>query len=130
MARTNSRTVIILNPALYNPAQPQQSSSASIVQQLQPALERASLLTKAKRLRQELAEWRRQGMKFVSRKVRLERGAICEGDATRPACAYWNAAGNFGLGECMYPGCGCTKGKRALASSVCPHQPPKWPVVG
>jgi len=80
----------------------------------QPAAEHASFATKAKRLRSELTTWAKAGMKLVPRDVRRARLATCSG------CKYWAAAGNWGLGECRYPGCGCTRAKAFLATSRCP----------
>lgn len=86
-----------------------------------PPTENASLLTKEKRLRREMALWVRQGAKLVPSEVRRQRIGICK------ACSYFDPAGNWGLGQCRYPGCGCSTIKAALATSKCPHQPPKWP---
>ena len=80
--------------------------------------ENASLLTKAGRLRRELATWAKGGLKLVSRGVRLARLATCE------ACELYDPAGNAGMGECKAKGCGCTRLKAALATSKCPLK--KW----
>ena len=85
-----------------------------------PAPVTASPVTKLRRLRRELTTWAKAGAKLVPREFRRERLAICG------ACPYWSAAGNLGLGECKYPGCGCTRVKAALSTSKCPHIPPKW----
>ena len=85
-----------------------------------PPKEKASLLTKAMRLRRELSAWAKAGLPLAPREVRKQRLAICE------ACSYYDAKGNFGMGACGFPGCGCTRAKLALATSQCPHVPPKW----
>lgn len=84
-----------------------------------PQPEHASLVTKARRLRTELTVWGRNGFKMAPREVRRARLATCA------LCKYWNAKGNWGLGECQYPGCGCSRAKAALATSRCPAG--KWP---
>lgn len=86
----------------------------------QPPKEHASLLTKAGRLRRELWTWGKAGARLTSREGRKQRLAICR------VCDYFNPKGNFGLGECQAPGCGCSKVKLALATSSCPLKPPKW----
>jgi hypothetical protein len=85
-----------------------------------PKPERASLVTKFGRLRKEVVIWMKRGAPLVPKEIRRERLALCA------ACEYFNAGGNFGLGECRFPGCGCTKIKAALATSKCPMKPPKW----
>ena len=89
-----------------------------LVQGPTPAHEHPSVFTKAQRLRKELGEWKRAGMPISPRAVREARTAVCN------ACTYWNPKGNWGLGACEYPGCGCTKAKRFLATSRCPAG--KW----
>lgn len=86
----------------------------------QPPLEHASLITKAGRLRKELWRWAKAGAPRRSREDRKRVDAICA------VCPYFNASGNWGMGECQAPGCGCTKVKTALATSYCPLKPPKW----
>lgn len=86
-----------------------------------PALvENASLLTKAKRLREELIKWAAKGAKRVPREVRKARLEQCK------ACEYYRPNGNLGLGECSHRGCGCTRVRLFLATAQCPHNPPKW----
>ena len=85
----------------------------------QPPQERASVFTKAQRLRVELTEWAKAGAPVASRETRKARTAVCN------ACAYWRPTGNWGLGECQYPGCGCTRAKRYLSTAKCPAG--KWP---
>lgn len=89
-----------------------------------PPPESANVITKAFRLRKELTAWIKSGAKLVPKKIRGERLAICK------ACDYFNASGNWGLGECKFPGCGCSKIKAALASAKCPMKPPKWDAWG
>lgn len=79
----------------------------------------ANLRTKLRRLVKELKIWRRAGLPVSGRWVRQARAAACA------ACSYWSATGNLGLGECRAPGCGCTRGKRWLATAKCPLN--KWP---
>ena len=81
-------------------------------------LEKASLMTKAQRLRKELVVWAKGGMKLVPTAVRKARLAVCE------ACEYYDPKGNWGLGACNAPGCGCSRVKAALATSRCPKG--KW----
>jgi hypothetical protein len=93
---------------------------AAAVAKPAPAPERVSVLTKLQRLRRELRVWAKAGAPMAPREIRQQRAAICA------ACTYWHATGNLGLGECRYPGCGCTRAKVALATSRCPAVPPKW----
>lgn len=94
---------------------------AAIVAGEAPAPESPSVMTKLRRLKGELSTWARNGAQLVPRDVRRQRLVICQ------ACRYYDPVGNLGLGQCRYPGCGCTRGKLWLATSVCPHKPPKWP---
>lgn len=82
-------------------------------------MEKATLLTKAKRLRMELTAWAKFGMPLASSAVRKARLAVCE------ACAYYDPKGNWGMGECKAPLCGCSRIKAALATSKCPKG--YWP---
>jgi hypothetical protein len=84
-----------------------------------PPVEHASIVTKAMRLRAELSIWKGAGFPMAARSVRKARLAVCK------TCTYWSPRGNFGLGECGYPGCGCTRAKAALGTSKCPAG--KWP---
>ena len=86
----------------------------------EPPPEKAGLWAKVRRARRELTSWAAEGAPLASREVRRARLAICRG------CVYYHAAGNWGLGECQAPGCGCTRVKLALATSFCPLNPPKW----
>jgi hypothetical protein len=89
-----------------------------------PAPAKVSLLTKVRRLGVALKRWQAAGRPVVSRETARERAAICQG------CEYWRAGGNFGLGECRAPGCGCTRLKIWLATEKCPHPAgAKWPAV-
>lgn len=111
MPVTSSR-LIIRNPAL--------TKAGRAAGLLPVAPEKASLATKLGRVARELKKWAAAGAEFAPRSVRRERLAICAG------CSYWASSGNWGLGECTFPGCGCTKAKAALATSRCPQTPPKW----
>lgn len=82
-----------------------------------------TLWTKAKRLRIELIAWRKAGYRLADRPTRAHRTAICN------VCQHYAPAGNWGLGECRAPGCGCTRAKLWLASAKCPLNPPKWGTV-
>lgn len=83
----------------------------------QPAdMENASLLTKANRLRKELSSWAKAGLPLVSSAIRKARIATCE----KCPGGYYDPAGNWGMGQCKAPGCGCSRVKAALATSVCP----------
>ena len=84
-----------------------------------PDAEDASLMTKAQRLRRELATWAKAGAPMAVRGIRLSRLRVCS------ACEYYDPKGNWGLGQCRAPGCGCTKVKAYLATSKCPKG--KWP---
>ncbi len=103
------------------PASPCAGAPIVVLTPERVAPENASIFVKMRRLRREVTTWIAKGAKFVPREVRLQRLAICR------ACEYFNAKGNLGLGECKHPGCGCSKVKAALATSVCPHKPAKWP---
>lgn len=91
------------------------SSSLATIPATQP-----TLWTKAKRLRAELVTWRKAGYRIAPRQVRAERSAICT------PCPFYSRTGNFGLGECRAPGCGCSRAKLWLASTRCPLPVPKW----
>ena len=80
--------------------------------------EDASLLTKAGRLRRELTEWAKAGAPLASKPIRKARLAVCA------TCEYYDPKGNWGMGQCRAPGCGCTKVKAFLATSRCPKG--KW----
>lgn len=82
-------------------------------------LENPSLLTKAKRLRHELGIWAKAGLPVAPKALRKARLAVCA------ACEYYDPAGNWGMGQCKAPGCGCSRVKAALLTSVCPKN--KWP---
>ena len=101
-----------------NPAPAPREPSAAL-----PRPEHASVLTKVQRLRRELRNWRRAGYPLTPRAERKRRDAICA------ACEYFNKGGNLGLGECLAPGCGCTRAKTWLATSRCPLPEPKWRAV-
>lgn len=79
---------------------------------------RPTLMTKWTRLKIELKAWRQAGYPVASKATRRQREAICK------ACPKWSAKGNWGLGECTHPKCGCTKAKIMLATSKCPDG--KW----
>jgi hypothetical protein len=113
------RRVVIHRPDLDAPLIFPAASSPVVDHPAIPAT--TKLTTKARRLRRELATWLRAGAPLAPRAIRRERLAICS------ACAYYAPAGNLGLGECKFPGCGCTRVKLALATSRCPQTPPRWP---
>lgn len=81
---------------------------------------RAGLITKLMRAKREVQYWAVNGFRLASPEERRRRNSICQG------CELWDPAGNFGLGECRHKACGCTGAKRALATSRCPLNPPKW----
>ena len=84
--------------------------------------ETATLAQKAVRFSREIARWGSQGFPLVSAEDRNARMAACQG------CAYFNAEGNLGMGQCNAPGCGCTKIKLWLETSRCNHPGgSKWP---
>lgn len=84
-----------------------------------PSSPKLSSPNKLRRLVKELGVWKKAGFPVASKKTRQDRATVCDG------CEHWRAAGNGGLGECMAPGCGCTRAKRWLATSKCPLG--KWP---
>ena len=87
-------------------------------------VQRVSLLTKAQRATREIRHWIVAGMPIAPKEVRLARLAFCE------RCAFYAADGNWGLGECRAPGCGCSRVKAAFANSRCPHPDgPRWDAV-
>jgi hypothetical protein len=81
--------------------------------------EKASLMTKAQRFKGEMATAAKAGFPMTSRAGRKARRAICN------ACPYFNRKGNWGLGACEAPGCGCTRAKLWFATAVCPKG--LWP---
>ena len=110
---------MIVHSSKFVPAKPA-CPGIVLLSRAKPKPERASVVTKAGRLRRELTAWLKRGAPLVPKEVRQARLAICR------ACEYYDAAGNLGLGECRFPGCGCTRVKAALATSRCPHKPAKW----
>lgn len=88
------------------------------------APEHASFSTKLIRAKKELMAWNRLGRKIAPKPLRQARAAACA------ACHYYIANGNFGLGECAAPGCGCSRLKQALLTATCPHpQGSRWPAT-
>lgn len=87
-----------------------------------PSPESPGVVTKLTRARQELGHWLKAGAPLAPRATRRDRLSHCR------ACPYYAPRGNWGLGECQAPGCGCTRVKLALATSSCPLTPPKWGV--
>lgn len=89
-----------------------------------PVPQTPPLWLKIKRLARELAWWWLQGkgwVRLVQVAVYVRRRRICGG------CDYFNAKGNWRLGECQAPGCGCTKAKLWLPTAHCPHPDgPRW----
>lgn len=75
-------------------------------------VEPVGLITKARRLKDELRGWARAGFPQVTRETRQKRKAICY------ACPHWNPEGNIGLGACRK--CGCSRAKLYLATAKCP----------
>lgn len=117
----SERAVIIRSghaPVPLTPGEP--ADSRLIWPEPPPVPTDAPILTKLFRLRHELTAWARAGLPLAPREQRRARLAICQ------QCEFYAPAGNFGLGECKAPGCGCTRLKLALATSKCPLTPPKW----
>jgi hypothetical protein len=77
-------------------------------------LEPVTVLTKAERMMRALNRWQRAGFKIAPLEERERRGGICD------LCPHWKPEGNWGLGECTAPGCGCTRAKVWLATERCP----------
>lgn len=80
------------------------------------------ILTKAQRMLQGLGRWQHAGFKVAPLEERERRGGICN------LCPHWKPDGNWGLGECTAPGCGCTRAKVWLATERCPLG--KWEPLG
>ena len=77
---------------------------------------------KMRHLGMALLAWQKAGRPMASKALRQHRQEICN------ACSFWHPQGNFWLGECSAPGCGCTKAKAFLATSVCTHpEGSRWP---
>lgn len=80
--------------------------------------------TKVRRLVMALKRWNAMGRQMASREQRRERLAACA------KCEFWDPRGNFGLGQCGAPGCGCSRYKAILASEDCPHPSgSRWPKI-
>lgn len=89
-----------------------------------PPPENTSLLTKIARAKQEIIAWNASGRPRASKQIRQARLAACR------TCEYYNAKGNFLLGECRAPGCGCTRVKLFLLTAKCPHPAgSRWPIT-
>ncbi len=87
-------------------------------------VQRVGLLTKAQRAQREIRHWILAGMPIAPKEVRAARLAHCG------VCSFYAAEGNWGLGECRAPGCGCSRVKAAFATSKCPHPDgPRWEAV-
>jgi hypothetical protein len=99
----------------FRPDSPEKKAPPRMVL-VQGDAEEASILTKASRLRRDLTAWAKAGLPLASKALRNARLATCN------ACpgGYFDPAGNWGLGQCKAPGCGCSKIKAALATSKCP----------
>lgn len=69
-------------------------------------------------LKTAMKKWVASGCQLAPRQQRKIRIAICS------VCPHWNGDGNIGLGECLAPGCGCTRAKVWLATERCPLK--KW----
>ncbi len=83
----------------------------------QPVWDKATALARA------LAQWGMAGLPLASETLKTQRLAICA------ACELWDPAGNWVLGQCKAPGCGCTKLKAWLLTEKCPHPSgSRWPV--
>lgn len=85
-----------------------------------PAPEKAGLGTKVGRLARELRAAMQAGIRIRSRAGRRACREICA------ACTFYDRAGNWGLGECQAPGCGCTDARYWLASTSCKLPVPRW----
>lgn len=119
---TRNARLIRLRPEQKVPAKMQVAHFPDGKIPTQAQMEEANLITKAKRLKNEIKVWMAAGAKLVPTAVRKERLSICE------KCPYYDPKGNWGLGQCKAPGCGCSRIKLALATSKCPHPDgPRWP---
>jgi hypothetical protein len=107
-----------LKLTVFNAEQKAKKPCSGLPVVLSVPYERPDLKTKIGRLRRDLAIWIKNGAPLATKAVRQARLATCR------ACEYYLASGNLGLGECRYPGCGCTRAKAALATSMCPAG--KW----
>lgn len=74
-----------------------------------------SLLEMAGNFTGAMAKWFAAGLPVVPEAEYKRRTDICD------ACSYWDPAGNFFMGKCKAPGCGCTTLKRWLATEQCKH---------
>lgn len=79
-----------------------------------PEPEYASLGTKSLRLAAALLHAAASGDTGRGEEDRARIEAICQ------SCRYFWADGNFGLGQCTAPGCGCSRFKWWLKSQKCP----------
>lgn len=80
-----------------------------------------SAAQKLRNLKTAMKRWQASGFEMAPGRERKIRSAICS------VCPHWNGLGNFGLGECKAPGCGCTRAKVWLATEACPLG--KWHAV-
>lgn len=117
--RTNDGSVVIEHGGeAFSLPEPPENNVA------QPMMSAMSVFEKMRHLRRSLKVWQAAGRPLASKTARTARLAACN------ACPFWNAQGNFWLGECRAPGCGCTRGKAWLATERCPHpEGSRWPVT-
>lgn len=84
-----------------------------------PAAVAAPAAAKLRNLGRAVRRWAAAGLPLADRATRRSRAALCA------SCKHWCPTGNLGLGECLAPGCGCTRAKWWLATERCPLG--KWP---
>jgi hypothetical protein len=82
--------------------------------QFPPKPERISPVKKVINFTRSLRGWARDGFKLAAVSEVERRRSICLG------CPHWHRDGNFGLGECGVPACGCSKAKWHVATQGCP----------
>jgi len=74
-----------------------------------------SLLEMAGNFTGAMAKWFAAGLPVVKEEEYKRRTEICD------RCSYWDPNGNWFMGKCKAPGCGCTTLKRWLATEQCKH---------
>jgi hypothetical protein len=78
-----------------------------------------NLVAKVENLTKAFLRWREAGYPTRTKEQRRACLAVCA------SCSYYRAKGNFHLGECGHPRCGCTDFKPFWATETCPVG--KWP---
>jgi hypothetical protein len=82
-------------------------------------LEAPSLAAKISHFTIALLKWQLAGRPWRTKEQVKECLSVCS------KCEFYNLKGNFHLGECRHPRCGCTDFKPRWATEDCPAD--KWP---